>query len=270
MNGTAGLSQFVHGGRVRMQFDGKEIVRAVHRAQVVRRSEASTLEGYMADRLPYFYKEPGDIASAFGEGYFLTAFKEVLQNLPDAPTFRESHFGEIIAAEYAEAILGLKRIYSKLALLTSENTNALKMDILLYRPGTDPVQFVLAEVKSSMKTAKDGLPACHDKSCFPSLFASFNSYSQKDLDFDLGRIKERFGELPDEDRRAISDALQPHRTRQIEYAGFCVIDNSTHDENESALLGARKNKKVFDVDLLCIAELPDVVVATYEKLGKVA
>jgi uncharacterized protein DUF1837 len=268
MSDVGGISQFVHGGRMQMTFDGRVLTRAVHRTQIVRSSEISTLEDYMADRVPSFYKNPADIAASFAEGYFVSAIKDALRRLPSAENFQASHFGEILAAVYAEEVLGLGRIYSKLTLLTAENANAFKMDVLLYRPNTEPVQFVLAEVKSSMKTANDGLPARHDKTCFASLFDSLNKYKAGDLEFDLATIKERMQELPDGDREAITRSLLPHQPRHVQYAGFCVIDNSTNDDAESAVLGTRTNAKTFEVDLLCVAELPAVVDATYGQLER--
>jgi hypothetical protein len=265
---ASGLNQFLHLGRVQLTFSGKTLVRAVHQAELVRASKSSTLEAYMADRLPYYYKDPSAIAESFGEGYFITAVKDALRRLPTAESFRESHFGEILSAIYAQEVLGLRLLYSKLTLLTAENANAFKMDVVMYRPNTDPVEFVLAEVKSSMKTAAEGLPAGHDKVCFSNLFDSFNKYKEADLKFDLALIKEKMANLPGEDRERIAKALLPHQERLVQYAGFCVIDASTQDEAESALLGTRKNAKEFDVDVLCVAELPAVVTATYGELEK--
>jgi hypothetical protein len=264
-----GFERFVHGGRLAMRFEGREIVRAVHRAEIVRQTDIAKLEEYMAERVPYFYKEPKEMAQLFEGPYFLTAIKKVLMKLPTAESFRESHFGEIIAGVYSEEVLGLRMLYSKLAGLTSENANAYKMDLLFFRPGSDPAEFVFAEAKSSMKTAEDGLPAAHDKSCFPSLFDSFNKYKEKDLEFDLAAIEERLDKIAEPDREILRQSLLPHRPRNIHYAGFCVIDQSTHDEDETAVLATRKNDRVFDVDLLCVAELPHVVTATYGLLDAV-
>lgn len=261
-----GFAQFLHGGRLAMSFEGKEPVRAVHRSEIVRATEAAQLENYMADRVPYFYKPASEIADAFREGYFLSAIKQILRKLPTAESFQESHFGEILAGVYGEEILGMRRLYSKLALLTAENANAFKMDVLFYRPGTSPVQFVFAEVKSSMKTPDDGWPPGHDAACFASLFASLKKYKDADREFDLDRIKERMVDLPAADREAITRALLPHRTRHVQYAGFCVIDSATHHEDECSVLATRSNDKPFDVDLLCVAELPAVVAETYNHL----
>lgn len=262
-----GFNQFIH-GRVRMAFDGRELKRAVHSAEILRESDASTLDAYMADRVPYFYKDPRDIAESFGEGYFVSSVRQLLGKLPAAQSFRESHFGEIVSGVYGEEVLGLQLLYSKLALLTAENANAYKMDLLFFRPGKNPAEFVFAEVKSSTKTDGDGLPAGHDKVCFANLFRSFNAYKKKDQEFDLALIGDRMREIEDADAQAIRRALLPHTARKIEYAGFCVIDHSTQDEEEALVLGTRTNAKRFDVDLLCVADLPEVAESTYEILDR--
>lgn len=249
-----------------MTFEGKKCARVVHRAEVAREGTTSSLEDYMADRAPYYYKDPNQVADLFKGPYFLSAIRKVLLKLPKAASFRESHFGEIMAAVYGEEILGLQLLYSKLAGLTSENANAYKMDLLFFRPGAAPAEFVFAEVKSSMKTAAEGLPAEHDKTCFSNLFSSFKRYGDGDLEFDLAAIEERLGDIPEPDRAEIRRSLLPHQEREVRFAGFCVIDDSTHDSKESSLLATRKSKRSFNVDLLCVAELPAVVDATFAQL----
>lgn len=262
-NGAGGLQQFIHGGRVEMRFEGRELKRAVYATEVVRESDIAVLEKYMAERVPYFYKDPRDIAESFGEGFFLQAVNDLLAKLPTSASFRESHFGEILAGVYGEEVLGLRLLYSKLTMLTSENANAYKMDLLFYRPGKNPAEFVFAEVKSSPKHGDDGLPARHDKSCFPSLFASFNAYKDKDRDFDLALIRERIKTIDVADAEAIRLALRPHSSIDLQYAGFCVIDRSTRNEDEASLLGTRENEKDFDIELLCVAEVGAVAEATF-------
>jgi hypothetical protein len=73
-------------------------------------------------------------------------------------------------------------------------------------------------------------------------------------------------DVPPEDVERITDALLPYRQRRVRYAGFCVIDTSTHDDNEATVLATRRNEKAFDVDLLCVTELPTVAAAAYEML----
>ena len=44
----------------------------------------------MADRTPYYYKDPAQVAALFEGPYFLSAIRKVLLKLPTAPNFKES------------------------------------------------------------------------------------------------------------------------------------------------------------------------------------
>ncbi len=161
-----------------MSFDAKETVRTVRRSEVTRSVEAGTLERYMADRIPTYYRDPASVAADLGDGYFLRAIADTLRRLPTAENFRDSHFGEVLAAEFASAAMGLKLLYSKLRLLTAENSNAYKMDVVMYDATTDPIELVFLEVKSSVKEAT--VSPGHDKSIYASLFDSLNKYTKDD------------------------------------------------------------------------------------------
>jgi hypothetical protein len=188
-------------------------------------------------------------------GSFLTTVRDTLRRIPSAESFQESHFGEIVAGLFAEEISELCRLYSKLSLLTAENSNAFKMDLVLCNLKKIPLEFVFAEVKSSPKSADEGLPAGHDKSCFPSLFESFNKYDSVDLEFDLTAARDNLAIMDPGEAKRIHDALLPYGSRTIKYAGFVVIDSATHSEEEAALLATRKNSTEFEVDLICIESL---------------
>jgi hypothetical protein len=140
------------------------------------------------------------------------------------------------------------------------------MDLLLCNPESNPVEFVFGEVKSSCKNAVEGMPAGHDKSCFVDLFNSFNKYRQKDLQFDLTAAKDRISTMEPAMRERVRAALKPYAPIAVRYAGFIVIDQSTKDDSEIRLLETRKNKKTFEVDLLCIESLRDVSRETYDGL----
>jgi hypothetical protein len=160
-----------------------------------------------------YYRDVRNVVQTLGEGYFLSAIRETLIRLPDSQWFQQSHFAEIAAAIFAEEVLGLRRLYSKLSTLTAENANAYKMDLLLYDPLDNPLAFVFAEVKSSTKSAGDGLPTNHHHGCFRQLVRTIDEYTDKDLEFDLGAIKDRLLELPQDDSRRIKEALKPYATR---------------------------------------------------------
>jgi Cap4 SAVED domain len=263
------LSHFLETVRAELSWEGRECVRAVYHSEVVRLQGGVSLDGLMFNRVPYFYRDPKDIAREMGTGtLFFEPLRETLSRLPSKESFKESHFAEILATDFAEEVIGLRKLYNKLSILTAENTNAFKMDVLLYDPDPEPVEFVFAEVKSSTKSASEGLPARHDQSCFADLFRSFNEYKQDDVDFDVGAIKDRIGHLPASETTRIRSALGAYAGPVIRYAGFCVIDVETHDDDEIATLATRRNDKCFDVDLLCVTELPTVIAETYRQLEK--
>jgi hypothetical protein len=167
------------------------------------------LSEYVADRAPLFYRRLEYVVNDLKAGLFLTAFRDTLAKLPTAESFQESHFGEIVAGLFAEDITPLRRLYSKLSLLTAENANAFKMDLLLCNPKATPVEFVFGEVKSSSKSPSDGLPAGHDASIYKKLFESFNKYEKGDLEFDLTAARDNVEALPAADTERVKDALLP-------------------------------------------------------------
>lgn len=219
----------------------------------------------MADRAPLFYRSPDQITDMLNEGYFRTAFYDVLRQLPKSTHFHNSHFGEILSAIFAETVIGWRPIYSKLKLLTTENSNPYKMDLVFFVPNQDTPTFVLGEVKSSMKSK---VPADHHKSCYASLFNSLRNYSEEDLQYDLTAARDNINALPENERDIVKTALMPYQDRKILYAGFSVIDTNTRDENETTVLATRKSPKTFDIDLLCVDDLSAVSKSTYTMLDE--
>jgi len=241
----------------------------IYISDIAKEVEKAHLADYIADKAPYLYRKLDKIIESIKDGYFLTALKETLAKVPTAETFQSSHFGEIAACLFAEEVIGLKKIYSKLTLNTSENQNALKMDLLFYKPNTNPVEFYFGEVKSSPKDQDDGLPPQHDKSCFASLFNSLRDYSDSDLQFDLTSVKDNLDGLPEDEREMLRKALMPYGNRKVNYIGFVVIDCSTKDDNEIPILGTRKNEKDFNVDLICIEGYKEIAKKTFEKIENI-
>lgn len=262
----SGLLNFTKISRAKFSCN-KSMVRSVYVSELVSQSGSKdNLDDYIADKAPLYYRDLSSIYDSLNDGYFLTTIKETLRKLPTSDSFRESHFGEIAACIFTEEVMGLRRLYSKLSLLTSENANAYKMDLVLYNPNVEPLEFVFCEVKSSPKSSIDGLPAGHDKSCFADIFNSLNGYVDRDLEFDLAAAKDRISGLPEQDRAKVREALKPYSNAKVKYAGIAVIDSSTQDTNETTLLATRKNKKEFDVDLLCIEAYPTTAQSVYERL----
>lgn len=258
MTAPTGLSRFVRSHRVRITASGT-VVRAVHWSEIASNGQAPSLHSYICDRLPLFYRDPEAVADRLREGLFLTAMKETLRRLPTADSFQQSHFGEIIAALFAEDVLQLRRLYSKLTFLSTQNSNAYKMDLVLCDLTKDPVEFVFAEVKSSMKSATDGGPPYHEGSCYASIFTSLNDYSEEDREFDLQAASDHLREFDDRERKRIRRALLPHSAPAVRYAAFAVIDAGTRDDSDMSVLATRKNAKTFEIDVIGVEALPAVV-----------
>ena len=198
-------------------------------------------------------------------GYFRTAFREALLQLPTSTHFRNSHFAEILSALFAEAAIGWTLLYSKLTLLTTENSNPYKMDLMFYDPNQSVPTFILAEVKSSPKSK---VPAHHDKSCYPSLFDSLRDYSNDDAVYDLTAARDNIDSLPAHQREIVRTALLPYKPRELHYAGFSVIDTATRNDAETSMLATRTSPKTFDIDLVCVDEFSAVATSTYTILDK--
>lgn len=260
-----GFSSFLKVTRAKMSCTGNAC-RIVYESAVAENSGGILLSQYVADRAPLFYRDPANIFAELKDGYFLSAVRSTLAKMPTVNTFQESHFGEITAGIFAQEALGLVLLYSKLALLSAENANAFKMDLVLCDPSKDPIEFVFGEVKTS---TKDQVPANHDKSVFADLFNSIREYEETDKEFDLTAARDRLTPLSEPLQTRIRTALKPYSDSPVRYAGFVVIDRGTHDPEESNVLHTRKSKKAFDVDLICVESLAKSGEAAYKILEEV-
>ena len=265
MADTYPLTQLVKVSRAKILCDG-EAFRIVYHSEIVRGTNGLELAKYVADKAPLLYRDASKISEALVDGYFLSSVRETLARLPTAATFQKSHFAEIACAIFAEEVMGLVRLYSKLSLLTAENANAFKMDLVLCDPKCDPLEFVFAEVKSSTKTRS---PAKHHRGCFKELFSTFDDYGDSDKEFDLAAAKDRISLLPSELRQRVHAALLPYANSTIRYVGFAVVDTKTYLDSEVEVLSTRNHSKTFDVDLICVESLGDVSQETYKILEQV-
>lgn len=245
---TTGILHFIKAKREEIDGD-KNGVRIVYQSRLIKDNDGIEIDEFLADRAPLFYRSLDKIMADLQDGYFLTAFKSTLDKLPTCTSFQESHFGEIVAGIFAEEVMGLRRIYSKLTFLTAENANAYKMDLVMYDPKEDPVKIVFGEVKCSPKSA---IPAGHDKSCYPDLFNSLKKYSEGDKTFDLTAARDSLSHLQKKERKKVRKALMPYSGSIISYAGFAIIDSQTYSKEEVQVLRTRKSEKEFEVDLICM------------------
>ena len=225
--------------------------------------ENTSLSYYVADKTPLYYREFDKVVESLKDGFMLTTFKETLDKLPTSEHFRSSHFGEIAASLFVEEVIGLTKLYCKLSLNTSEHQHGYKMDLVCYVPGSDPVEFVFCEVKSSPKDATDGLPANHHQSCYADIFNSLREYEEGDKKFDLTLIKDHLSIIDQAEKERVRNALIPYTIKKVSYIGIAVIDHSTFDESEVPVLATRKSGKEFNVELLCVESYKEVAAEVY-------
>jgi Cap4 SAVED domain len=112
-------------------------VRCVYSTTLANQKNRMPLAAYISEKAPYYYRKLPDLIKSIQDGLYVTFIKETLARLPTSDKFRESHFGEMLVSIFVEEIMNLRVIYSKLALLTAENANAFKMDLILYDPAAN-------------------------------------------------------------------------------------------------------------------------------------
>ena len=247
--------------------DPAKQIREVHISEIGKEdNQKNKISKYLSDRAPLYYRNIEDIINSLQDGFLLSTVVETLEKLPTSKHFQSSHFGEIVASIFLEDILGLKSLYNKLSHNTTENQNAFKMDVLCYDPNSDPIEFTFCEVKSSPKSADEGLPAGHDKSCYADVFNSLRKYSESDQKFDLTSIKDRLNSMDPKDKERIRVALKPYQHRVIRYIGISVIDHSTYDDDEVEVLAKRKSNKDFNAEIICMESYKEVSVEVYSIL----
>lgn len=242
------------------------MIRAVFTSEIIKVSGTDTLVKYITDKTPLFYRNFSKLVSELEDGYFTTPMKETLEKLPDSEHYQSSHFGEICATIFVEDILGIKKVYSKLSLNTTENQNAYKMDLICFIPGTNPLEFVFCEVKSSNKHKSDGFPAKHDTSCYAAIFDSLRDYESEDIKFDLTAIKDNLDKIPEANREEIRESLIPYGNKKVTFKGVAVIDLSTIHADECNVLSTRRCNKDFDIEVVCIEDYKEVALEVYQKL----
>lgn len=263
------LNIFMRESRTRLTLDpSKKELRIVSISNILSEKSPHKLADFIADKAPLYYREFDKVVESLQSGFFLSAIRETLKRLPDSDHFKSSHFGEILASVFVEDVLGLKKLYCKLSLNSTENQNAFKMDLLCYIPGSDPVEFVFCEVKSSPKDAADGMPPKHDASCYADIFNSLRTYNEGDKAFDLTTLKDRLDIQDPTEKRRVKESLLPYASRKVGYIGVALIDLDTYLDTEVPVLATRKSDKIFNIELLCVEQYKNTSAEVYQILEK--
>lgn len=277
-----GLPYFILERRIRISCsDGFVQIREGFRTCIADRQGDDMLYQYVADRLPLFYRTAEAIADDLRSGQrFLTPFRDTLRRLPTSKGHQKSHFGEVLASIFAEEVLGYRLLYSKLSLLTAENTNPYKMDVLLVDMDTDPLVFYLLEAKCSTQVPHHGQRVYHKHGIYKGLIRSLREYEGKDRSFDLSAARDRLSNFSEAEAKRIKEALIPPPTPTVKTLGVAAIDIlSEHVDDTDYVLSepcctgqlrclSEPCGHRFSVDILCLEKLEDAIEATFEYLER--
>jgi len=226
---------------------------------------------YIAGQIPFFYRSPDKIADEFRQrSNALDLVVDLATKAPTNPKFQQSHCGEIIAALYLEDILGFRRLYSKLTLTTSENTNVHKMDGFFVDTGQSPYLYIAVEAKSSiLPTERSGFSG-HRYGILNQMIKSLGKYSVIDKRFDLTVIRdnlEKFAFSIEEQSQIRKDLLPPGPSNLINI-GMATINKSTVSEKDNIYILCEPCTTLFNYRAIVVADLSELAKKSYGLVHK--
>lgn len=220
----------------------------------------------LAGQIPYFYRSPDKIAEDFiSRANALEIFVDLATKAPTSPKFQQSHCGEIIAALYLENVLGFRRLYSKLTLTTSENTNVHKMDGFFVDTRQSPYTYIAVEAKSSIRpTEKSGFSG-HRYGILKQIIESLQNYDSGDKRFDLTVIRDNLEKFAysAEEQTQIKKDLMPPGPEKLVHIGMATINESTVSEKDDIFILCEPCIKAFTYRSVVVADLSELVKKAY-------
>lgn len=255
--------------------DEVEITISESTATVVRQGWRSLLECtpsdrdlayYLAGQIPYFYRPPDKIADEFRErSNALDLVVDLATKAPTSRKFQQSHCGEILAALYIEDILGFRRLYSKLTLTTSENTNVHKMDGFFVDIRQSPYIYIAVEAKSSIMPTGTSNFSGHRYGILKQMIESVENHSSINKRFDLTLIRdnlERFA-FSIEEQIQIRKDLFPPGPHNLINIGMATINKSTISEKDDIYILCEPCTTCFNYRAIVVADLSELTKTSY-------
>jgi hypothetical protein len=233
-------------------------------------SPSYSLARDVAGQLPFFYRSPHAIAKDFAARHnFLELLIDLGIKTPTSPKFRNSHFGEILCALYLEHVLGYRRLYSKLTLTTSENTNVHKMDGFFVDVTTDPYTFIAVEAKTSILPTQRTRFSGHRHGILQQMIASLENYGPVDKRFDFVAIRDNLeeGDFDKQEAQRIRASLIPPGPDRLIYMGMATVNESTVCAEDDDFILQQPCSTPFDFRALVVADLAGLANKAYEKLA---
>lgn len=219
------------------------------------------LARYLAGQIPYFYRPPDKIADDFkSRANCLEAVIDLATKAPTTPKFQQSHCGEILAALYVEDVLGFRRLYSKLTLTTSENTNVHKMDGFFVNTGEQPYTYVAVEAKTSILPTGKTKFSGHRYGILKQMVESLGNYDSVDERFDFTMIRDNLENFAysAKERTQIRKDILPPGPKNLVHIGMATTNQSTVSEKDDLFILCEPCSTPFTYRSVVVADLSEL------------
>ena len=227
------------------------------------------LVSHLSGQLPYFYRAPAQIAKDFASRLnALEVLADLIVKLPTTERFQRSHCGEILAALFLEDVLGLTRLYAKLSLSTSQNTNVHKSDGLFVDLNQRPHVYYAVEAKSSIQPTGASRFRGHRNGILRQLLQSLEHYSDSDKRFDLTLARDNLevSNIGDAQRDEIRRDLIPPGPKNLVHLGVASINASTISAADDDYILTAESAFAFDFHSLAVSDLRAITDAAYSRV----
>lgn len=230
-----------------------------------------SLGKYLTGQLPIHYRSLDGISSDFSSGNsHLEALLGMIAPLPTVASFKNSHCGEITAAQFVEDVLGYSRLYSKLTMTTSANTNAHKMDGLFVNTSCTPFEFLFVEAKSSILPTTATKTKTHRSGILTSMVNSLNLYDKEDPRFEYARIRDNLSKSFNKKQAAeIRKEMTPPGPENLKFLGISVTNLSTINPEDDDFILTEHCATEFDYYALVVTDLAGLAEDAYGRWEKI-
>jgi hypothetical protein len=220
---------------------------------------------HIAGQLPYHYRPlEGILADFEAQHSALEAVWALAAALPTSSRFRNSHCGEILASHFVEQRLGYTRLYSKLTLTTSENTNVHKMDGLFVDTRSPPYSYLFVEAKTSILPTQTTLTKSHRSGILSQMVDSLTGYSSTNPRFELTRIRDNLAKHFNTEQQAIirGDLVPPGPVR-LNFLGVAVTNATTVNSDDDDWILCAECGTAFNFHGLVVTDLAALAAEAY-------
>ena len=225
-----------------------------------------SLSKYVGGQMPYYYRKLDSVVADFESGNnALEAVCDLMSTAPTEASFRNSHCGEIIASLYVGEKVGVRRLYSKLTMTTSENTNPHKMDALFVDMSTDDYECIFVEAKSSILPTEATPKAYHRHGILKQMLESLHGYGTAHPRMEMVRIRENLENTFEKtEREKILNDLRPPGP-ELGFLGVSVTNAPTVSPKDDDFILSSDCSVPFSYHAVVVTNLESIASEAYSK-----